>query len=189
MLVTPELLIGLLAEPKRLRVFAAVVLGARTSAQVSEVSGVDQRTVGRALARLADGGLVAQHADGYLPLPDVFKQVAIATAPAEPAAPGHADDRVAAVLGRFIRDGRLRSMPAQAGRRQVVLAHIVLAFEPGRSYREPEVNAILRSWTDGGSVDHVTVRRYLVDAGLLCRDGDTYWRCGGWVDVIGPDRA
>jgi hypothetical protein len=33
-------------------------------------------------------------------------------------------------------------------------------------------------------VDHVSLRRYLVDERLLAREGDTYRRCGGWVDVL-----
>jgi hypothetical protein len=42
---------------------------------------------------------------------------------------------------------------------------------------------VLRAWTDGGLVDHVTLRRYLVDESLLDRDGGEYWRSGGWLDA------
>jgi hypothetical protein len=60
---------------------------------------------------------------------------------------------------------------------------VVQSFEPGRRFVEREVDAVLRAWTAGGGVDHVTVRRYLVDHGLLAREGGDYWRIGGWVDV------
>jgi hypothetical protein len=30
-------------------------------------------------------------------------------------------------------------------------------------------------------VDHVTLRRYLVDYRLLDREAGEYWRSGGWV--------
>jgi hypothetical protein len=56
----------------------------------------------------------------------------------------------------------------------VVLNWIVGDFARDRTYTEPEVNAILRHRHD----DVATLRRYLVDAGLLCRthSGDAYWR-------------
>jgi hypothetical protein len=183
--VGPETLIGLLAEPERMRVFAALVLGARTAADVARAADLDQRAVGRALQRLEAGGLVERAGDGYQPVLEVFKQIARTTAPpAKTEEHGYADKRVEAVLRTFVRDGRLIGLPAQAGRRHVVLEHMVQSFEPGRSYTEAEVNAILRAWTEGGSTDHVALRRYLVDAGLLTRDGASYWRSGGWVDVL-----
>jgi DNA-binding transcriptional ArsR family regulator len=56
--MTPETLVGLLAEPTRMRVFAAVVLGATTPAEVATRTDLTTREVVEALRRLADGGLV-----------------------------------------------------------------------------------------------------------------------------------
>ena len=183
--MTPDTVIGLLAETDRLRVFAALVLGARTATDVSRATGLDQREVGRALRRLEGGGLVELADDEYRPAVEVFKEIARTTAvPAKTEEHGYADQRVETVLRRFVRDGRLTALPAQAGRRQMIFEHIVRSFEPGRNYSEAEVNAILRAWTEGGASDHVTLRRYLVDAGLLSREADNYWRSGGWVDVL-----
>lgn len=184
--VSAEILVGLLAEPERLRVFAALVLGARTPAQVAHATELDQRTVGRALQRLESGGLVERAGGEHHPVLDVFKRIArTAAPPAKTEEHGYADQRVEAVVRTFVRDGQLIGLPAQAGRRQVILEHIVQSFEPGRTYSEAEVNSILRAWVEGGSTDHVSLRRYLVDAGLLTREGEAYWRCGGWVDVLG----
>jgi hypothetical protein len=80
------------------------------------------------------------------------------------------------VLGAFLRDGRLVSLPARAGKRRVVLDHVVSAFEPGVRMREPEVDAVLR---DFYAYDWVSLRRYLVDEGLLTRRDGWYWRTGG----------
>jgi hypothetical protein len=183
--LSPEAVAGLLAEPDRLGAFAALVLGARTAAEVATASGLEPRAVGRALQRLADGGLIEQTGQGYRPVPDVFKDIARTAAPPVKATDhGYADQRIEAVLRSFVRDGKLVGMPAQAGRRQLLLEHIVQSFEPGRTYPETDVNAVLRAWTEGGPSDHVTLRRYLVDAGLLTRDGGDYWRSGGWVDVL-----
>ncbi len=124
--VTPDALVGLLAEPERLRVVAALILGARTPSELIE-----------------------------------------------------------SVVRTFVRDGRLLRLPAQRSRRCMVLKHVVQAFEPGVRYTEKEVDAVLRTWCAGGTVDHVSLRRFLVDEGLVTREAGQYWRSGGWVDVLG----
>jgi hypothetical protein len=45
-------------------------------------------------------------------------------------------------------------------------------FARGREYREDEVNRILQ----GFHTDHATLRRYLVDTGLLRRERGVYRR-------------
>ena len=92
---------------------------------------------------------------------------------------------MASLLRTFVPDGRLVRLPARRGRRRMVLEYLAQSFEPGRRFPEREVDAVLRAWCAGGEVDHVTVRRYLVDEGLISRDDTMYWRSGGWVDVIG----
>jgi hypothetical protein len=84
------------------------------------------------------------------------------------------------VLRTFLRDGRLASMPARAGKRRIVLEHIVSVFEPGVRIPEREVDAALRGFY---AEDWVSLRRYLVDAGLMARENGWYWRIGGYVDV------
>jgi hypothetical protein len=41
---------------------------------------------------------------------------------------------------------------------------------------------VLRAWCHDSETDHVTLRRYLVDEGLLSRADGEYWRTGGWVE-------
>jgi hypothetical protein len=64
---------------------------------------------------------------------------------------------------------------ASVGDFQLVLAAAAASFAPGRDYAEREVNAILRDWLEGAGamleVDHVELRRWLVDSGHLTRDG------------------
>jgi hypothetical protein len=83
------------------------------------------------------------------------------------------------ILRRYLRDGRLASMPRPGHKRQIVLEHLAQQFEPGRRYGEPEVNSVLRPWWS----DVAALRRYLVDAALLAREGGEYWRIGGPVEV------
>ena len=57
----------------------------------------------------------------------------------------------------------------------LVLAAAASMFEPDRTYRERDVNDVLRGWLAGAGsmldVDHVELRRWLVDNLLLERDG------------------
>jgi hypothetical protein len=94
------------------------------------------------------------------------------------------DKRTEGLLRTFVQDGRIRQLPARRGRRRVVLEHVaVYSFEPGVRYSEREVDAVLRTWCEGGKSDHVSLRRYLVDEGFLSRERGVYWRTAGWVDT------
>jgi hypothetical protein len=176
--VRPETLCGQLAEPERLRVYAAVVLGAATPGEVARRTGLNGREVVRALQRLEQGGLV-ETVDGRLRAdPGVFKEAVRAYAPAA-LEPLDADQTRAAVLRSFTRDGRLVSIPVPRAKRRIVIEHVAALFQPGVKYAEPEVNALLRAVFD----DYVTLRRYLIDEQLLDRDAGVYWRAGGYVDI------
>jgi len=177
---------GLLADPARLKVVAALALGAGTIEEVSETSGLPLKDVVHAARRLARAGLVDRDGHTLTLHADRFGAAARAAAEATPAPEPLSDDPAEdAVLSAFVRDGRLASIPAQHSKRRVVLEHLVRVFEPGLRYPEREVDAVLRAWTAGGDVDHVTVCRYLVDHQLLAREGGEYWRAGGWHDVLG----
>ena len=65
----------------------------------------------------------------------------------------------------FSADGRLRAIPAQRSKRNVVLERLAAEFEPARIYTEREVNAILRRFHD----DVATLRRELIATKKLVR--------------------
>ncbi len=153
-------LAGLLSEPERLRVVAALALGATTVAEVVARADLDLRTMTRALRRLETGGLVST-VDGLLVLRgDVIKEAARSAVPPQATGePPTGDRAMDSVLRRFVIDGRLVSIPASHGKRRKILEHIVMAFEPGVRYPERDVNAMLPAWHP----DYATLRRYLVD--------------------------
>lgn len=178
-------LAGLLAEPDRLSVVAALVLGASDAAAVGAATGLGGRAVGTALHRLTEGGLVERGADGTLVLLGAaFRLAARSAASAEPAGEdpgaGH-DEETAKVLRAFLRDGRLTSLPTQQSRKGIVLDLICQDFEPGERFSEREVDRRLRVWHD----DVASLRRWLVDLGHLDRDGGEYSRSGGPVPPTG----
>ncbi|TYP89977.1 DUF2087 domain-containing protein [Blastococcus xanthinilyticus] len=171
---------GLLADPVRLKVVAALALGAGTIEEVAAASGLSLKEVALAARRLARAGLVIRDGHGLALRADQFGAAARAAAEAAPAPEPLSDDPAAdAVLSAFVKDGRLVSVPAQHAKRLVVLDHLVRVFEPGVRYPEREVNALLAVWHP----DVAALRRYLVDEGFLSRAAGVYWRSGGTVEV------
>ena len=178
---TADKLVGLLATSARLRIVAAVVLGASTPSEVVKATGLGEAEVGTGLTKLLRGGLVTVADDGFTVDANVFACAArSAAAKTEPVDYGVSDPKVAAVLHAFLVDGRLATIPAAGRKRAIVLEYLVTAFEPGQRYPEAAVNAILASFHP----DTAALRRYLVDEGLLSREHGVYWRSGGWVDVL-----
>jgi hypothetical protein len=157
-------LLGLLAEEDRLRVVAAIVLGAGRPEDIADVTGRTPRTVARALARLVAGGLVeGGSGTAYRVRTEVLRNAAAQRKPEPAGAEGET-----AVLGRFVRDGKLVSIPSARSKRLLVLDLLAGQFEPGRRYTEAEVNQTLGAWHP----DYAALRRYLVDEGFLRRDDE-----------------
>ena len=173
-------IVGLLADPARLKVVAALALGATTLEDVAGASGLPLKDVALAARRLARAGLVDRDGHALALHTDRFGAAARAAAESAPApAPLSDDPAEDAVLSAFVRNGRLTSIPAQRSKRLVVLDHLVRVFEAGVRYPEREVNALLAVWHP----DVAALRRYLVDEGLLTREAGVYWRTGGYVEV------
>ena len=83
------------------------------------------------------------------------------------------DDAFAEKVKRsFWREGLILFMPSQLKKRKVPLDLLVQDFEPGRSYTEQEVNFKLLDHYD----DYCTVRREMVDFGMLVRKNGLYVR-------------
>jgi hypothetical protein len=206
-LPAPRQLVALLAEPDRLRALAAVTLGASTLPEVAERAGLEPRAAARALSRLVAGGLLEGEAGkGYRVRTEALR--AAARPPADAGPPGDGaggagagaagpagpepGSPAAAVLRRFLHNGRLVAMPAAHSKRLVVLDHLAGLFEPGRRYPEPEVNELLKRYHP----DYAMLRRYLVDDGFLDREDEpapeggrsvkVYWRTGGTVELPEP---
>jgi len=179
--LTSRKLIGLLADPARRQVVAALVLGADGVDEIVSLASIDERDAITALERLTKAGLVEAAGEGrYLLLEQAF-QVAARTE-AEPAPPTQFPDhslKERRILDRAFDDGRLIRLPTKHGHRLVVLDQMAQRFEPGEKYTERQVNAALT----GSDIDVATLRRYLVDYGMLDRAGGMYWRSGGSFDI------
>ncbi|MFG3099449.1 DUF2087 domain-containing protein [Streptomyces sp. NPDC048182] len=173
-------LLGLFAEESRARAFAAVALGASDAAEVAAAAGLSARDAASALERLRRHGVVAPGDDGALTVAyDRFREPLRTPRPAPDTQddPATGDDAADLIVRTFVRDGRLVRLPARWTRKKVVLRHIAdRTFEPGVDYPERTVDAKLRGWCEDGDVDHVTLRRHLVDLGHLRRSDGIYRR-------------
>ena len=165
--MTPEDLVGLLAEPARLRLLAAVALGARTDAEAAAAAGLSARDAAAARRRLTAAGVVVQRADGWAVDHEALRRCARDSRPAP--------EQDGSGLGPFVAGRRLVSLPAQSARRSQVLAHVATTtFAPGQQYAETAVDERLKAWCAGGAVDHAALRRYLVEGGHLVRGSGIY---------------
>lgn len=175
-------LIRLFTDENRARAFAAVALGAGTPAEVGERAGLSPKETALALRRLQDEDVISTGDGGlsvaYGHFRERVRQERVSR-DGQQGAEGHGsgDERTEAVLRTFVRDGRLVRLPAQWQRKVVVIRHIAeRTFEPGVEYPERAVNEKLQAWCEDAPVDHVTLRRYLVDLGHLRRQFGFYWR-------------
>jgi hypothetical protein len=87
-----------------------------------------------------------------------------------------------------------RGFPRKRRDREILMKSVVLDFDGERDYREREVNARLIAWNrevaPAIEVDHVTLRRLLVDYGHLERTADgSRYRVGFPPGMVAFDLA
>ena len=83
------------------------------------------------------------------------------------------------MLRRLFNGGELRRLPKSRKDTEVLLALAASVLDPREQYTEAEVNELLGDWlysfASQISLDHVTIRRYLVDYNMLLRDEPGTW--------------
>jgi hypothetical protein len=161
---------GLLGDEERLRVVAAIALGARTVDDVASTSELEPHEVRRVLPRLISAGVVADR--GGLHVDVAALREAGRERPPRARELPDATPEQARVLRNFVEDGLLKSLPVRASQRRVVLEYLATRFEHRVDYAEAEVNELLTRFHE----DFASMRRYLVDEGLLSRSGGRYRR-------------
>jgi len=79
-------------------------------------------------------------------------------------------------LAKFIKQGHLVQLPVQPAKLRLVLEWLATQFQPEVTYPEKAVNELLH----GHAIDHVTLRRLLIDHQLLVRQAGLYQRNGAY---------
>jgi len=84
------------------------------------------------------------------------------------------EKEVVGALARMLKPGPIDSFPKRRADLIVLLALVSARFEAGRAYREDDVNDRLIEWLEPfvlrDAIDHVTLRRVLVDEQFLLRN-------------------
>jgi hypothetical protein len=182
--MTPEDFTILLADAPVRRVFCAAALGSRALADIRAASGLDTPEAAEAIGRLADCGLLVPDGPGRLTLDEGLLAAAAAAAVQQD------EDRLAAEqpdprLRGFVRGGTLLALPEQRDALRDVLWHVALSSledEEDEEYDERTVTDRLKPWCGDGPVDAVSLRRHLVDEGVLHRESGRY-RLADQADV------
>ncbi|MCQ6559058.1 DUF2087 domain-containing protein [Paenibacillus mendelii] len=77
------------------------------------------------------------------------------------------------VLRNFITsEGRLKHIPAQLKKKRIVLEYLAEQLEPGRSYKEKEINEFIQQFHP----DFATIRREFIMHAYLFREQEIYER-------------
>ncbi len=175
-----------LADPTRLRLAGRLAGEPATESVLAADLGLSAATVRRQLAKLVDAGLVAttNEAQGarHALRPEAIGALGRQLAALEPDARADAGPGVgpagealpadvARVLRSFFEADRLTTIPATESKRIVVLRYLRdRCFTEDRPYPEKEVNQRLAIFHP----DVASLRRYMVDAGLLTRAAGEY---------------
>ena len=98
-------------------------------------------------------------------------------------------------LRRMLANGPLTALPKRSDDQALLLQLAASRLEPDRTYSEREVNEALEGWLgtfcSPCGIDHVTLRRLMVDSRLLARDksGSAYRVNPDSIDVPKADPA
>lgn len=75
------------------------------------------------------------------------------------------------VLKTFIKKGRLSKIPVQHKKKLIILDEFASKFKSGKKYEEEKVDSIINQVYG----DHCTIRRLLIEEGMMKRDRQYYW--------------
>ncbi|MFZ5885788.1 MAG: metalloregulator ArsR/SmtB family transcription factor [Chloroflexota bacterium] len=172
-----------LADANRLKIVGLLAEKSYSVEELAALLKLKPSTVSHHLAKLSEAGLVQAHAESYYTVYQLNKKALEEKArtmfsPTE-LSNAAAEVDIDAYDKKIIRDysrpdGSLKTLPSQRKKLEAILRHVVKAFEPGRRYSEKRVNEILAQFHE----DTATLRRELVGAGLMAREGGggEYWR-------------
>jgi DNA-binding HxlR family transcriptional regulator len=169
-----------LADKSRLAIVNSLLERPHYAEELAKLHALAPSTVSFHLRKLEVAGLVTSRKEQYYVVvtansalfDTTLRQLLAAT----PVARDLQDQRIGEyrrkVLETFFSHGRLEKLPAQHKKRLIVLEEFAVRFEAGRRYGEGEVTDLITPLFG----DYCTIRRLLVDAGLIRRAGASYWR-------------
>jgi len=181
----PELLefFKALAEPKRLRIIGLLAQKAYTGEQLAAMLELSEGTISHHLSYLVHAGLVSAETRGYYnsyrlrldTIHAIAERLLSRDELPKLAAGVDLDAYDRKVMRTFTdQEGHIKQLPAQRKKFDVLLRHVLKAFEHGVRYPEKQVNEILSFYHE----DVAYLRRSLVESKYMAREGGggAYWR-------------
>ncbi len=167
-----------LSDEKRLRIAGLLAERPRSVEELAVNLDLSPATVSHHLSYLLHANLVEARAQQYYnvyslrseTLHDTAARLLTVESLKERA--GQRDAYPDKVLADYIVNGRLKTIPAQLKKREVIMRRLAEEFQPGKRYPEKRVNEMLKAFHP----DYATLRRELVNMKLLSRDQRVYWR-------------
>ena len=169
-----------LSDQSRLQILKSLAIGDMDVERLADRLGLTAPTVSFHLKKLSEANAVTSRREQYYTIYSLRREVfefrildLLEQRTAETDRQQERDDAYREqTLKSFFSYGKLKSIPVRRKKLRIVLEKLAEAFEFDRRYTEKEVNLILAEYHD----DFCTLRRGLVDEGLLARDQTGYWR-------------
>lgn len=169
-----------LANEARLKIIGLLAQQPRSVDELAAMLELSAPTVSHHLAQLQKARLVEARAQQYYNVyslrKDVLEEMARDILSVERlsqvAETVDQDSFTNKVLKDYLVHGRLKTIPSQLKKKEVVIRWLAQKFEPAKKYPEKQVNTILKAYHD----DFATLRRELVDMKLMVRKDGVYWR-------------
>jgi predicted transcriptional regulator len=169
-----------LSDANRLKIVGLLANQAYPVEQLAAILKLSESTVSHHLSRLAEAGLVEGRAAGYYSVYslriDVLEELSRRLLSRKALSALAEDVDLAAFDKKIIRDylledGRLKEIPAQRKKLEVILHFVSQQFKPGERYSEKRVNELLSRYHE----DFATLRRELIGYKILDRKNGEYW--------------
>lgn len=169
-----------LSDNSRLRIINDLMIEPMYVELLSERLGLSTSTISFHLRKLVDAGIVSCKKEQYYTIyslnEDIFemnlKDLIKDNRKEEEVSNQREEQYRQRVIESFFKYNKLKSLPVQKKKKQIVLEKIVESFEWDRVYTEKEINLIIADFHD----DFCTIRRDLIGFNLMERKGGEYRR-------------
>lgn len=166
-----------LADKSRLQIITSLTKEDMYVERLAERLGLSPPTVSFHLKKLELAGIVAARKEQYYTMYSLCRNALtfnVLEIILKNISDNAEDERDAAyrqsVLSNFMEYGKLKSIPTQRKKRNIVLEEISKSFELNKKYTEREVNIIIADFHD----DFCTIRREMIGLKLLIRKDGIY---------------
>lgn len=162
-----------LGDESRLRIVQILIQGESYVELIASRLGLTSATVSHHLKKLEEAGLVECHRTQFYMIYSLKPGVLGNTLEELIAEiPQDVDDDTKyrnSVIENFMPRGKLKQLPAQQKKREIILRHILSKLEKKDSYTEKEINEHIQQFND----DYCFIRREMISFGLMTREHDS----------------